>query len=61
LRATGNRILISIDGKEAINFVDIANTYARGYLALQVWRGSRKGTSSHTRVSFRNIRVKPLP
>jgi hypothetical protein len=61
LRATGNRILISIDGKEAINFVDIANTYARGYLALQVWRGSRKGTASHTRVSFRNIRVKPLP
>ncbi|HTK77522.1 MAG TPA: family 16 glycoside hydrolase, partial [Gemmataceae bacterium] len=52
--AQGNRIIIKVDGKTAVDFVDEASRYKKGHFALQV---ERPGTIAQ----FRKIEVKELP
>jgi hypothetical protein len=52
--ATGNHIVIKINGKVVTDYVDQKNTYTKGYLALQQHNlGSI--------VQFRNLMMRPLP
>ena len=51
--ARGNHLLIKVDGKTVVDFVDPKHTHARGHFALQ---HSDPGTS----VKFRTIEVKEL-
>ena len=52
--AIGNRIIIKVNDKIVVDFVDEKNTYQSGYLALQ-----QHDPGSH--VTYRNLMVKPLP
>ncbi len=52
--AIGNRIIIKINGKVVTDYVDQANTYKTGHLALQQ---HNEGSV----VMYRNTMVKPLP
>jgi hypothetical protein len=51
--ATGNRLLIKVDGKDASSVTDVQRLYHRGHLALQAF-------GRDTRVEFRKIEVKEL-
>jgi hypothetical protein len=53
--AQGNRTIIKVDGKTAVDFVDEAARYKKGHFALQVERPPR------TIVEFRKVEVKVLP
>ena len=52
--AQGNHIIIEVNGKKVVDFVDEKNTYTNGYLVLQQ---HNKGSV----VMFKNLRMKPLP
>ncbi len=54
LVANGNHILVRLDDKEVLDYIDAQNRFTRGSIGLQ-----KLGRA--TRVSFRNIRVKELP
>jgi hypothetical protein len=52
--ATGNHIVIKVNGQTTVDFVDLKDTYRRGHLALQQH-------DSATVVKFRRVEVKELP
>jgi WD40 repeat protein len=52
--ATGNRIVVRVNGETTANFDDPKRTYAKGHLALQVWHPD-------TVVQFRKVEIKELP
>src|SRR6516225_6639719 len=52
--ARGNHIIIEVNGKKVVDFVDEKNTFTEGYLALQQ---HNKGSV----VQFKNLMMKPLP
>lgn len=52
--ARGNHIIIEVNGKKVVDFVDEKNTFTDGYLALQQ---HNKGSV----VTFKNLIMKPLP
>ncbi len=52
--ARGNHIIIEVNGKKVVDFVDEKNTFQQGYLALQQ---HNKGSI----VMFRDLYMKPLP
>jgi hypothetical protein len=56
--ARGNHIIIKVNGKTTVDFVDDKNTYKKGHLALQ-HHGSSDGVD--TVVQFRKIAMKELP
>ncbi len=51
--ARGNHIVIEVNDKKVVDFVDEKNTYTEGYLALQQ---HNKGSV----VTFKNLMMKPL-
>ncbi|MCW5982784.1 MAG: DUF1080 domain-containing protein [Bryobacteraceae bacterium] len=51
--AKGNHIVIKVNGKTTVDFVDEKNTYTKGYLALQ--QHDPKSV-----VYYRNLKMKPL-
>ena len=53
LIASGNHILVKLDGKLVVDYVDARNSFVRGPIGLQ-----KLGVP--TRVSYRNIRVREL-
>jgi hypothetical protein len=52
--ATGNHILITVNGKKTVDYKDSKNTHTQGHFALQ-------GHDPGTVVKFRKIEVKELP
>jgi hypothetical protein len=52
--ANGNHIIIKVNGKVVVDYVDAKNTYRKGLLALQQ---HNKGSV----VEFRNLMMRPLP
>jgi Domain of Unknown Function (DUF1080) len=52
--ARGNHIVIQVNEKTVVDYVDEKNTYSKGYLALQQ---HNKGSV----VMFKNLMMKPLP
>jgi Domain of Unknown Function (DUF1080) len=52
--AQGNHIIIQVNEKTVVDYVDEKNTYSKGYLALQQ---HNKGSV----VMFKNLMMKPLP
>lgn len=52
--ARGNHIIIEVNHKKVVDFVDEKNTYTSGYLALQQ---HNKGSV----VMYKNLMMKPLP
>jgi len=52
--AQGNHIIIKVNGKVVTDYVDTANTFQRGHLALQAH-------DPGSTVYYRNLFVKPLP
>ena len=52
--AQGNHIIIEVNGKKVVDFVDEKNTFTNGYLVLQQ---HNKGSV----VTFKNLMMKPLP
>ena len=52
--ARGNHIVIEVNNKKVVDFVDEKNTFTNGYLALQQ---HNKGSI----VMFKNLMMKPLP
>ena len=49
----GNHIVILVNGRKTVDFIDKNNNYARGHLALQVYDPA-------TVVQFRRVEVKEL-
>ncbi len=52
--ANGNHIIIKVNGKTVVDFVDEKNTYTKGYLALQQHNPGSV-------VEYRNLMMRPLP
>jgi hypothetical protein len=52
--ASGNHIIIKVNGKTVVDFVDEKNTYTKGYLALQQHNPGSV-------VMYRNLQMKHLP
>jgi len=52
--ANGNHIIIKVNGKVVVDYVDERNTHQKGFLALQQ---HNKGSV----VEFRNLMMRPLP
>jgi|SRR5579884_1683011 len=52
--AAGNHIIIEVNGKKVVDYVDTKNTYQSGYLALQQ---HNKGSV----VQYKTLMMKPLP
>jgi hypothetical protein len=57
--ANDNHIVIKVNGAITVDFVDRANTYRRGHLALQAM--SDAVVKGQTIVQFRKIEIKELP
>jgi len=53
ISAVGNHIIIKINGKETVDFIDEKNTFTKGYLALQQ---HNKGSV----VEFKNLMMRHL-
>jgi hypothetical protein len=51
--AKGNHIVIKVNGKVAVDFIDEKNTYTKGYLALQQHDPGSK-------VWYRNLQMRPI-
>ncbi len=51
--AKGNHIIIKVNGKTVVDYVDEANTHAEGYLALQQH-------DPGSRVWYRNLKMRPI-
>jgi hypothetical protein len=56
--AKGNHIIIKVNGKTTVDFVDTHNTHKKGHFALQL-HGASNGVP--TTVYFRKVEVKELP
>jgi hypothetical protein len=56
--ADGNHIIIKVNGKKTVDFVDKNNTYTKGRFALQLHDPS---DGVETKVQFRKIEYQPLP
>jgi len=56
--AVGNHLIIKVNGKTTVDFVDPSNTHSKGHFALQL-HGATDGVP--TTVQFRKIEVKELP
>ncbi len=54
IRAEGNHIVIQVNGKTTVDYVDEKNTYTKGYVALQQ---HDPGSVVH----YRKLKVRPLP
>ena len=54
IRVAGNHIIIKVNDKVVVDFVDEKNTHAKGYLALQQHDPGSK-------VWYRNLKMRPLP
>jgi hypothetical protein len=52
--ADGNHIIIEVNGKKVVDYLDDKNTYTKGYLALQQ---HNKGSV----VEFKDLMFRPLP
>jgi hypothetical protein len=52
--AEGNHIVISVNGKKTVDYIDAENRFAKGHFALQ-------GHDPGTVVKFRKIEVMELP
>ncbi len=52
--AHGNHIVINVNGKKTVDYIDDRNTYTRGHLALQQYHDGSV-------VTFRKVEVKELP
>ncbi len=52
--AQGNHIIIEVNDKKVVDFIDEKNTFTTGYLVLQQ---HNKGSV----VTFKNLKMKPLP
>lgn len=52
--ADGNHIIIKVNDKVVVDYVDEKNTYTKGYLALQQHNAGSV-------VNFRNLMMRPLP
>ena len=52
--ADGNHIIIKVNDKVVVDFVDEKNTYTKGYLALQQHNAGSV-------VEYRNLMMRPLP
>jgi hypothetical protein len=57
--AKGNHIVIKVNGKTTVDFVDTHNTFTKGHFALQLHGGKVDGKP--TIVEFRKVEVKELP
>jgi serine/threonine-protein kinase len=55
--ADGNKIVVLVNGKKVVDFVDQANKYTKGHLALQHHQGN---PGKETVVQFRKIEVREL-
>lgn len=52
--ANGNHIIITVNDKVVVDFIDAKNTYTKGYLALQQHNAGSV-------VQYRNLMMRPLP
>ncbi len=52
--ANGNHIIIKVNGKTVVDYVDEKNTYMKGYLALQQHNPGSV-------VEYRNLMMRPIP
>ena len=52
--AEGNHIIIKVNGKTTVDFMDPKNTYTKGHFALQ-------GHDPGTVVKFKKVEFKELP
>ena len=60
--AKGNHIIIKVNDKKTVDFVDQNNTYKRGHFALQQHGAIKeKGKEYETVLHVRKIEVKELP
>jgi hypothetical protein len=63
--ANGNHIIIKVNGKTTVDFVDKSNTFTRGHFALQQHTGFKKktidGKDIETVLHVRKVEVKELP
>ncbi len=57
--AKGNHIIIKVNGKEVVNYVDKKNTYQKGHFAFQQHSPARGGPPSE--VQIRKAEVKEFP
>ena len=55
--ADGNHIVILVNGKKVVDYVDPANTHTSGHLALQ---HSMRSQGKDTVIQFRKIEVREL-
>jgi hypothetical protein len=56
--ANGNHIIIKVNGRKVVDFVDKKNTYTKGHFALQM---HDPADGVETTVQFRKVEVKELP
>jgi hypothetical protein len=56
--AIDNHIIIKVNGKKVVDFVDKKNTYTKGHFALQMHDPT---DGVETRVQFRKVEVKEVP
>ena len=56
--ADGNHIVILVNGNKVVDYVDSANSYTFGHLALQ---HSMRSQGKDTVIHFRKIEVRELP
>jgi hypothetical protein len=63
--ANGNRIIIKVNGKTTVDFVDQSNTFTRGHFALQQHTGfkgkGKDGKDIETILHVRKVEVMELP
>ena len=61
--ANGNHIIIKVNGKKTVDFVDKNNTFTRGHFALQQHTGFKVkgGKDIETVLHVRKVEVKELP
>jgi hypothetical protein len=52
--ANGNHIIITVNDKVVVDYIDAKNTYTKGYLALQQHNAGSV-------VQYRNLMMRPLP
>ena len=52
--ANGNHIIITVNDKVVVDYIDVKNTYTKGYLALQQHNAGSV-------VQYRNLMMRPLP
>jgi hypothetical protein len=57
--AKGNHIIIKVNGKKVVDFVDKNNTYTKGHFAIQ--QHDKGKNLPETRIEVKKIEVKELP